>query len=60
MRYIKEIILGAKCCNSTTGYTCNKCPYNRKMNCFQDLEEDLNELYEKLVKGEKNETSYSI
>lgn len=59
MRDIKEIILGAKCCNAT-GYTCNKCPYNRQMNCFQDLEEDLNELYEKLVKGEQNGTSYSI
>lgn len=59
MRNVKEIILGAKFCNST-GYTCNKCPYNRQMNCFRDLEEDLNELYEKLVKGEKNGASYGI
>lgn len=59
MRNQIEVILGALCCNSTS-YTCNKCPYNNQMNCFQDLEQDLNELYEKLVKEEQNGTKYSI
>lgn len=60
MRKLIDIILGAKCCN-TTSYTCNKCPYNNQLNCFQELEDDLTELYEKLAKEEKkNEESHDI